>query len=150
MCHHRRHHSTRPDERDPWSRPTEAPPPPTGPIRVGDADRERVADQLRRHAAAGRLDTDELDERLGRAYAATYGSDLQAVVADLPPDSEPPRRERDRPHHGPTHAGIAALPLAVAALVALAALTSTWWLLWLIWPMAIVLGPRRHHRRTHA
>jgi hypothetical protein len=149
MCHHRRHHSTRPEQRDPWSRPTEAPPP-TGPIRVGDADRERVADQLRRHAAAGRLDTDELDERLGRVYAATYGNELQAVLADLPPDSEPARRERDRPHHGPTHAGIAAFPLAVAALVALAALTSTWWLLWLIWPMAIVLGPRRHHRRARA
>jgi hypothetical protein len=149
MCHHRRHHSTRPEQRDPWSRPTEAPPP-TGPIRVGDADRERVADQLRRHAAAGRLDTDELDERLGRVYAATYGNELQAVLADLPPDSEPARRERDRPHHGPTHAGIAAFPLAVAALVALAALTSTWWLLWLIWPMAIVLGPMRHHRRAHA
>jgi hypothetical protein len=149
MCHHRRHHSTRPEQREPWSRPTEAPPP-TGPIRVGDADRERVADQLRRHAAAGRLDTDELDERLGRVYAATYGNELQAVLADLPPDSEPARRERDRPHHGPTHAGIAAFPLAVAALVALAALTSTWWLLWLIWPMAIVLGPRRHHRRARA
>ncbi len=55
-----------------------------GDLRAGDADRERAVDLLRRHHAAGRLDDDELEERMGGAYAArTYGA-LTALVEDLP------------------------------------------------------------------
>ncbi len=39
--------------------------------RASDAERDRVADALRRHHADGRLSTDEFEERTGRAYAAT-------------------------------------------------------------------------------
>jgi hypothetical protein len=112
-------------------------------VRVGDADRERVVELLRTHAAAGRLDTPELEERLERAYAARYGSDLQAVLAELPPEPAP-RAPRSRPHA----TTLPLLPIAIAALVALAALTSAWWLLWLIWPIVIALGPRRRYRRA--
>jgi len=57
----------------------------TGPnIRVGDADRESVAAQLREHYGDGRLTLDELNERLDRTFAArTYG-ELNAVTTDLP------------------------------------------------------------------
>ena len=57
----------------------------TGPnIRVGDADREAVAAQLREHYGDGRLTLDELNERLDRTFAArTYG-ELNAVTTDLP------------------------------------------------------------------
>jgi len=137
MCHHRHHHREREIDRLP------APAPPAGQIRVGDADRERVIDLLRSHAAAGRLDTQELEERLERAYAARYGSDLQAVLAELP--SEPaPRARPTRSHATP----VSLLPIAIVALVALAAVTGAWWLLWLIWPIVIALGPRRHYRRA--
>jgi hypothetical protein len=137
MCHHyRRDHERRVRDVQPVQTPA-------GPTRVSDADRERVAELLRDHAAAGRLDTQELEQRLERAYAARYGSDLQAVLAELPPASAP-RVRAPRPHV--TAAPL--LPLAIAALVALAAITSTWWLLWLIWPIVIVLGPRRHYRRA--
>jgi hypothetical protein len=137
MCHHYRHDHER------RARDVQPVPTPAGPTRVSDADRERVAELLRDHAAAGRLDTQELEERLERAYAARYGSDLQAVLAELPPAPAPHVRA-PRPHV--TAAPL--LPLAIAALVALAVVTSTWWLLWLIWPIVIVLGPRRHYRRA--
>ena len=57
----------------------------TGPnIRVGDADRESVAAELREHYGDGRLTLDELNERLDRTFAAkTYG-ELSAVTTDLP------------------------------------------------------------------
>ena len=60
-------------------------PEPRGPIRAGDADRERVVEALRVHAGAGRIDADELERRIEAAYAATHLSDLDAVLAELPP-----------------------------------------------------------------
>ena len=53
-------------------------------LRISDADRHRVAELLREAAGEGRLDIDELDERLEATYAAkTYG-DLVPLTADLP------------------------------------------------------------------
>jgi hypothetical protein len=59
-------------------------------IRASDAERERVATLLRGHAAEGRLDVDELDERLQRAYAARTRSELTGLTADLPESSRAP------------------------------------------------------------
>ncbi len=53
-------------------------------LRVSDADRERTADLLRRHAGEGRLDPEELDERLTRAYAARTAGELAELTSDLP------------------------------------------------------------------
>jgi len=53
-------------------------------VLASDPERERVADALRGHAASGRLDPDELDERLGLAYAARLRADLLPLLADLP------------------------------------------------------------------
>ena len=39
-------------------------------LRVSDEDRERAATKIREHYARGRLDAEELSERLGRAYGA--------------------------------------------------------------------------------
>lgn len=53
-------------------------------LRISDADRHRVAELLREAAGEGRLDLEELDERLGATYAAkTYG-DLVPLTVDLP------------------------------------------------------------------
>jgi hypothetical protein len=53
-------------------------------IRASDADRERIAARLREHYAEGRLNQEELDERIAAALSArTYG-DLRRVMADLP------------------------------------------------------------------
>ena len=53
-------------------------------LRISDDDRHRVAEILREAAGEGRLDIDELDQRLEATYAArTYG-DLVPITADLP------------------------------------------------------------------
>ncbi|GAA2315884.1 DUF1707 domain-containing protein [Nonomuraea roseoviolacea subsp. roseoviolacea] len=53
-------------------------------LRIGDAERERTMEALREHFAQGRLDHQELDERLDRALAAKTARDLADVTADLP------------------------------------------------------------------
>jgi len=53
-------------------------------VRVGDADRDAVAAQLREHYADGRLTLEELNERLDQAFAAKTKADLNTVMRDLP------------------------------------------------------------------
>jgi uncharacterized protein DUF1707 len=58
-------------------------------VRVGDADREAVAAQLREHYADGRLTLEELNERLDQAFAAKVKADLNTVMRDLPQAPQP-------------------------------------------------------------
>lgn len=53
-------------------------------LRISDDDRHRVAEVLRQAAGEGRLDLDELDERLEATYAAKVYGDLVPIVMDLP------------------------------------------------------------------
>jgi Domain of unknown function (DUF1707) len=53
-------------------------------IRASDADRDRTAAALREHLAAGRLTTEEFDERLDKTYAAKTLGELDELMADLP------------------------------------------------------------------
>ncbi len=53
-------------------------------VRVGDADRDAIAAQLREHYADGRLTLEELNERLDQAFAARTKADLNTVMRDLP------------------------------------------------------------------
>jgi hypothetical protein len=75
--------------------------------RASDADRDRVADALREHLAAGRLTVEEFDERLDRAFAAKTLGELEQVMADLPTvDLGPlPSASLDRPAADPLLAG---------------------------------------------
>ena len=67
-------------------------------LRASDAEREHTVEQLREHAATGRLTVEELDERSERAYAARTLSELAALVADLPaPPAAPARAPVARP-----------------------------------------------------
>ncbi|MBD3915114.1 DUF1707 SHOCT-like domain-containing protein [Nocardioides hwasunensis] len=68
-------------------------------MRISDADRQRVADVLRDAAGEGRIDLDELEERLELTWQAkTYGElvpitlDLQATGPVAPPAASPVRR----------------------------------------------------------
>jgi hypothetical protein len=99
-------------------------------IRVSDADRERVAERLREHYAAGRLSADELDERLSTTLSAKTFGDLRSVMTDLPepgtigPEGWPPqgaRAPQPRPARPPAYAyrrGPRLMPIVLAALVA--------------------------------
>ena len=53
-------------------------------MRVGDAEREATAGELREHFASGRLTQEEFDERLNQTFAAKTRADLDAVLRDLP------------------------------------------------------------------
>jgi Domain of unknown function (DUF1707) len=52
--------------------------------RIADADRERVIEELREHMLSGRLNAEELEDRLGSAHSARTRADLDAVRTDLP------------------------------------------------------------------
>jgi hypothetical protein len=54
-------------------------------MRVSDAEREAAAAELREHFASGRLDQEELDERLSGVFAARTRGDLNTLFTDLPP-----------------------------------------------------------------
>jgi len=53
-------------------------------IRASDADRDRTAALLREHLAAGRLTSEEFNERLDKAYAAKTMGELDELLSDLP------------------------------------------------------------------
>jgi hypothetical protein len=113
----------------------------TASLRASDADRDAVADRLHQAAVEGRLEPDELEERLHRALRArTYG-ELRGLVADLP-GSGPARRAS-------TGAGVAKVAfrivlalVALAAILTLLAVMAVWWLAWLV--LWLTLRPRRH------
>jgi hypothetical protein len=61
-------------------------------MRAADADRQAVADKLKKALDEGRLDLAEYDERLQQAYAAkTYG-DLEGLLDDIPDTLPTPAR----------------------------------------------------------
>jgi Domain of unknown function (DUF1707) len=102
-------------------------------MRASDSEREAVATQLRDHAAAGRLDPDELDERLTRALAARTREELVPLTADLPATvaTRPPRERRSLPAIPPL------IPIAVL-LIAIWALTGMGYF-WPMWPIGAML-----------
>jgi hypothetical protein len=110
-----------------------------GRMRASDAERERAAEALRRHHADGRLTTDELEERIERAYAATTLADLDELFADLP-------RTRSRPAGDVARGGPRMWPIVfvapiVAMLVAVSIFTAAH-VLWIIWPLTFFLVTR--------
>jgi hypothetical protein len=129
-------------------------------LRASDADRDAVAERLRQAAVEGRLDADELEQRLHTALRArTYG-DLDRLLRDLP--AKPVKWERpQRMAVGPA-AGFALLMVArtMVALTVLAVvgfvavMTAAWWIVGLIVFLVLRSGRscRRHtawHRPPH-
>jgi hypothetical protein len=130
-------------------------------LRASDADRDQIAERLRKATAEGRLLAEELEERLEATFGArTYG-ELDAVVADLPGVTAVRRRERPRPPALNPVNVIALLILApvimslmLAAAVIVAMVFSAWGALlivgWLLFGRGnrACWGPARHYRRS--
>jgi Domain of unknown function (DUF1707) len=57
----------------------------SGGWRISDADRDQISAVLDQHAAEGRLEMDELEQRVGVLLAAQTRAQAAAVVGDLPP-----------------------------------------------------------------
>ena len=70
-------------------------------LRVGNAEREAVADILRREHLAGRLDNDEFDERVARCLAAKTYAELDGLIGDLPADERDARQAAGTGGGGP-------------------------------------------------
>jgi fatty acid desaturase len=109
-------------------------------LRASDADRDRKVDELRAHAAEGRLTLEELEERVQRALAAQRLGELRGLAADLPDPAPPAPPARSRPHRPELRAFVAAMGL----LVAIWALTGAGYF-WPVWPLigwgVFALGP---------
>jgi hypothetical protein len=103
-------------------------------VRVGDAERDRVIDQLADHHAAGRLTLAEFEDRMAAASTARTGADLAVLTADLPAPTAPP---------SPARRAARRLDLDPAVRTYLAVMALLWliWLLtgagypWPVWPM---------------
>jgi Domain of unknown function (DUF1707) len=121
-------------------------------LRASDADRDAVVDRLRDAAGEGRLEHDELEQRVHSALRArTYG-DLAELVADLPGDGRVPMR-RAAPRISPVArsavfgAGLLVAVTAAVAVVALVAMlvlaaAALWIAIALCW--IVCRGARRH------
>lgn len=70
-----------PTSGDSWSR-----------LRLSDQERDAAARELGDHFAAGRLTTEEHDQRLDRILAAKTRGELPGIFADLPSPYAGPRR----------------------------------------------------------
>jgi hypothetical protein len=144
-------------------------------MRVSDADREQVTARLREHFAAGRLTSDELDERISAALNARTVADLRQVMADLPepvPAGAQPGEIPPWSGHGPRpwagrpvfvyRRGPRLLPLALLVLFAALILPGAGFVffgilkvLLLVWLIACVAGifataRIRRHWRQHS
>jgi hypothetical protein len=114
-------------------------------VRIGTAERERAAEALGEHLAAGRLDPDEYADRVSHAYAARTASDLEPLFRDLP-SARPEPAPRARRHIDPR---VIVLVLAVAACVAWVAVLRVppFFVFPLLWVFVVLRGGRRFARR---
>jgi hypothetical protein len=93
-------------------------------LRVSDAERDAVVEELCRHASAGRLDADELEDRIDVALGAKVRSELEGLRDDLP---RRPEVETGLDGH------VRAFVLVNAGLAVLWALTGFGYF-WPVWP----------------
>jgi hypothetical protein len=113
-------------------------------LRSSDADRERVAGQLQKHFADGRLTFDELQERLEQTYAARTVAELDRITEDLPADPAPPappvdRRPRSRAPGRTSYEYLISYAVFMLFLIAIWAASGRHGSFWPIWPI-IVFG----------
>jgi hypothetical protein len=121
-------------------------------LRASDTDRDAVVDRLREAAGEGRLEPEELEQRVERALRArTYG-DLAELLADLPGDSGVLLRRAGRGTTPAARSAVLGAGLLVAATVAVAlvavvavlvlAAAAVWIAFLLCWVVCCGLGRR--------
>lgn len=130
-------------------------------LRASDADRDAVIHRLREAAGEGRLEPEELEQRIDGALRARTYRDLAGLLADLPGDSHVFSRRagsRTIPITQPAVLGaglVVAVTLALALVVLVVVLVlaaAAWWialvLIWLAFRTSrrrLSLGPARRH-----
>lgn len=134
---------------------------PSGSMRVSDADRDRAIAELSEHYQAGRITTEEFEDRSGRALRARTTADLADLFTDLP--------RRQAPTTGVTATGTAparpakawparvpVAPVTILAVIAVLALLSghlfhiAWVPVVAIVVVRLLAGGRDRHDRREA
>jgi hypothetical protein len=125
-------------------------------MRVSDAERSAVADQLSKHYGDGRLDEPEFQQRLDQAMHAKTEGDLAGLFDDLPPLDQPQaevRQRRARHPDGPhrRNSGVLLLLLVVVVAVMAGQFVVHFWFPWLLVGLAVFLLLRHggHHHHQH-
>jgi Sec-independent protein secretion pathway component TatC len=120
-------------------------------LRIGDAERDRAIAALGDHFAAGRLTSEEFDQRLDKALQARFNDDLEPLFADLPQTVEP-SVEQKSDHRSDMRLAWSAMlwlaPMFVMCAVVAAVLLSAPWLIWMLLWIFLVSGLFRHRRRS--
>jgi hypothetical protein len=131
--------------------PTESKPPQKTSLRIGDAERDRAIAELGDHFAAGRLSTEEFEQRVDEAIKARFNNDLEPLFTDLPRAPEPSVESRSNQRSDAYLAWSPVLwfaPLLVVCAVVAAVLLSAPWLVWMFLWLFLITGffrRRRHH-----
>lgn len=130
-------------------------------IRLSDAERAEVAEQLTQHFSEGRLDQAEFDQRLEQAMSAKTRADLAGLFDDLPPlrhdpptaaTTLPPPPLIGRRRHRP----LAVLLVILATIAGANIIGRLFFWPWAFFPwvwlgiaafLLLRLGPRRRWRR---
>jgi hypothetical protein len=121
----------------------------TSDLRVSDQDRDRAAQQLREHFAAGRITEEELNERIQSAYHARTQHELTALLSDLPALPATPQeakaelraRRRHLQRRLVQEAGGAATPFLICTVIWVAAgATGGFWPIFAAIPLILMLA----------
>jgi hypothetical protein len=135
-------------------------------LRVSDADRDRAIAELSEHFQAGRLTTDEFEDRTGQALKARTAGDLAELFTDLPRKPVPMAGLGPQPAMGPglalppassapARAGqVPVVPLVIVAVIVLGGFISGHSIVGVLIPILIALliirrlagDGRREHR----
>jgi Domain of unknown function (DUF1707)/2TM domain len=112
-----------------------------GLVRIGDEERERTVAVLHEHASRGRLDPEELDERVERALRSRTQEDLDALTADLPADAPAPAKRPNRQvQRFRRNVGIWAVMSVFFIAIWAAGGAGSFWPVWPILGWALALG----------
>ena len=135
-----------------WPTPyglTESKPAQKTPVRIGDAERDRAINDLGDHFAAGRLSTEEFEERVDQAIRARFNDELEPLFVDLPRAVEPTMEARANSHsdaHLAWSPMVWLAPLLVVCAVVTAVILSAPWLVWMFLWVFLITRLFRHHR----
>jgi Flp pilus assembly protein TadB len=126
-------------------------------LRASDADRDAVIDRLREAAGEGRLEPDELEQRVdGALRARTYG-ELARLLADLPDGGRVLLRRANRRTIPVARSAVLGVGLLVAVTVAFALVAlmvvlvlaaAAWWIALVLFWLVCRGARRRHSHRT--
>lgn len=117
--------------RDHWSREiTRREPASRTDVRVSDAERDEVVEQLSRHTGEGRLTLEEFEQRVEEAFNSKTRGDLDATLRGLP--RVPQRASRRR-----SDLRVAYRAVMAVALVAIAVVAAGPWILFFVVPVAM-------------